>query len=273
MLDLPVRAGTTVLGVWIEQAARVAEALEIAQCPVRVVLNKAARTPESAGAAGRPGSVKLTVEFDREEFRGTGGVLRDLSQDYAAEDLILVCNANQVVLDDLAALLAELVAEPSDVGVLATEDGTPLGIKLFRAGAFRGIKPKGFVDLNEQALPALAQTHDVRVVTTALTRVFPVRVLDDYMNALHAVNAPHAEVQVNSLAEDWFESFRLVEDGAEIGAGARVHDSVVLRGGRVGADAVLVRSLVCDGASVGRGEVISDEVVSTASPRAREGAR
>lgn len=270
VLDLPVRPGTSILGLWIAQAAKVAGVLDIPECRVRVVLNKAARPPESPRFAEAFPSVKLSVEFDREEFRGTGGLLRDLSEDYEPGDLVLVCNANQVVLDPLTVMLDELVAQPSGVGVLATDDGTPLGLRLFDAGVFRDIKPRGFVDLNEQALPALALTHDVRVVTTAQTAVYPVRELDDYIHALHSANMPESESRPDPLAEDWFESFRLVEEGAEIGAGARIHDSIVLRGGRVGEGAVLVRSLVCPGAEVAAGEVVCDEVVSSGAARGRE---
>ncbi len=270
ILDLPVRPGETILGSWVAQAEAVRRALDVPECRVRVVLNKAARSPELAGYAEACPSVNLSVEFDREEFRGTGGLLRDLADDYEPGDLILVCNANQVVLEPLPALLDELAAELSDVGVLATEDGTPLGMKLFDAGVFRAIKPIGFVDLNEQALPALAMTHDVRVVTTGRAEVFPVRELYDYIHALHAVNTPDSGSRSDALAEDWFESFRLVEEGATIGAGARVHDSIVLKGARVGAGALLVRSLVCPGATVEPGDVVSDEIVSGSSARVRE---
>ena len=270
VLDLPVRPGTSILALWAAQAAEVARAMDVAECRVRVILNKAARRPESLDFAGAFPLVRLSVEFDREEFRGTGGLLRDLAEDYQPGDLVLVCNANQVVLDPLAVMLDALASVPAHVGVLATDDGTPLGLKLFDAGVFRGIKPRGFVDLNEQALPALALTHDVRVVTTNQTAVYPVRELDDYIHALHAANSPDSESRTNPLAEDWFESFRLVEEGVVVGAGARVHDSIVLRGGRVGASAVLVRSLVCPGAEVGDGEVIFDEVVTSGSARVRE---
>lgn len=273
VLDLPVRSGSSILAVWAKQAAQVAEALGVPECRVRVILNKAARKPEVLGFAEKFPSVKLSVEFDREEFRGTGGLLRDLAEDYLPGDLVLVCNGNQVVLDPLAALLESLVQVPSDVGILASEDGAPLGLKLFDAGIFREIKAKGFVDLNEQALPELVRTHDVRVVTSNRTAIYPVRELDDYIHALHAANTPESETRSDPLAEDWFESFRLVEEGATIGAGARVHDSIVLKGGRVGAGALLVRSVVCPGAEVAAGEVVSDQVVSSGASRAREASR
>jgi ADP-glucose pyrophosphorylase len=68
------------------------------------------------------------------------------------------------------------------------------------------------------------------------------------------------------LAEDWTPAFSLVEVGANVSPGARVHDSVVLAGATVEAGAVLVRSLVCGDASVRADQTVVDQYI-TAAPK------
>ena len=64
------------------------------------------------------------------------------------------------------------------------------------------------------------------------------------------------------FAEDWQSTYTIIEDPASVAPGACVHDSVVLRGGRVEAGAVVVRSVVCAGGIVKRGQTLVDEVVA-----------
>ena len=64
------------------------------------------------------------------------------------------------------------------------------------------------------------------------------------------------------MAEDWKPTFALCEAGAVVDPSARLHDSVVLRGGRVEYGAVLVRSVVCPGGVVRRERTAVDQFVT-----------
>ena len=57
---------------------------------------------------------------------------------------------------------------------------------------------------------------------------------------------------------------------AAVDSGARLHDAVVLRGGRVGDGAVLVRSVVCAGGIVPRNAVIVDKLITSDGPSGAE---
>lgn len=269
-LDLPLGGGRTVLGVWAQQTAALAKTAGIPSLGLRVLINQATAAPAIVPAGD---GLTVSLEFDRAELRGTGGLLRDISDQYDAEDLLLVANAHQVVIPPLSALAGTLGAVQSDVALLATTQRTPCGLNLFRCKALRAIKPKGFIDLKEQALPAIAAAFQVKVVASPPGVVYPVRTLEGYLGALRALHAPAETGHSDPLAEDCFPTFSLVEEGATVAPSARVHDSVVLRGARVGADAVLVRSLACEDAVVEAGAVVADRVVGEVQARAPERAR
>ena len=101
-----------------------------------------------------PITANFAVERDLSEYRGTGGVLRDLTAEYDDDDLILVANAAQVLLEPLPIIAAELYGKKADVAVVAHEDGTPSGLMLIRCKALRQIAATGFVDMKGQALAA-----------------------------------------------------------------------------------------------------------------------
>jgi mannose-1-phosphate guanylyltransferase len=266
-LDLPVRDGSSILDVWGRSCAALADAMGVPEVSVRVLVSRESRRPTLGASWAR---VRASVEEDRHALRGTGGVLRDVASDYAPHDQLLVCNANQVVLEPLETLVAALAESRGAVRFLATLEGTPIGIKLFEVRALMGIKAVGYVDLKEQAMPALAKSHEVRVVRRGESHVYPVRSLSDYVHAARYANSRDAMIDETPFAEDWFETFRLVEPGAAVDASARIHDSVVLRGATVGAGAVVVRSVVCEGASVAAGQIVGDRVVPGSPGRARE---
>ena len=63
------------------------------------------------------------------------------------------------------------------------------------------------------------------------------------------------------FAEEWKSTFSIIEPGAQADPTARIHDSVVLRGGRVEAGATLVHSVVCVGGVVRRKQMVTDRVI------------
>jgi len=266
-LDLPLRAGETVIQAWCQHAADLARSLGSTDLPVRVLVNRNARLPESPAP---PGAIRVSAEFDPSELRGTAGVLRDVAEGLPHGDFVLVGHAYQLLPRPLSEFVTGMRAVGGDVTLLAGSDGEPMGLYLVRRAALELVKPKGFVDFKEQAIPLIAESFDVRVASFSGARAESLRTLDGYLGALRRLHAA-AGAEIDPLTEDWFSTFALVEPGAEVGAGARVHDSVVLKSARVGAGAVLVRSLVCEGASVAAGEVVFDRVVAgPGSSRGRE---
>ena len=256
ILDLPLEQELTIFNHWLGHSVELARYAGLDSLPVRVLVNSHSYEPTS-GAARHTG--RYTVERDASEYRGTGGVLRDLAQGYDDDDLILVATASQVLLDPLQALSAALAHKGGDVTLLSHRDGTPSGLMLLRAGTLRLIPAIGFFDMKEQALPLLAQKHDVRVVHCRRPTAAPIRTLADYSAALRIHHRRRlgklpgggaGDSNGSPMQDDWRPTFSIVESGASVAARARLHDTVVLRSAIVEADASLVRCVVCPGAVV-----------------------
>lgn len=260
ILDLPVEKNRTLLSFWQTQAKDLLNHLGVERMPVRLMLDRQAVEPAAARAIE---GVVLSVERDPYAYRGTGGVLRDLAVAYADDDYLLVANAGQLLNESLDSLTAELMDCGGDLAVMAHADGTPSGLMLVRCGALRDIPPAGFSDMKEQALPLIARSHRVEVINKNVSSGMPIRNVQDYITALrrhHRKLAGELE-ETGAFAEEWQKSFQIVEDGARADE-ARIHDSVVLRGARVEAGAVVVRSVVCGGALVPRGGMVAEDVVT-----------
>jgi N-acetylglucosaminyldiphosphoundecaprenol N-acetyl-beta-D-mannosaminyltransferase len=260
VLDLPLDENGSVLNFWLKQAADVARIAGLEKLPVRVMVNQT--SPEPCSADPRYLGM-FRVERDLSEYRGTGGVLHDLAQDYHDDDMILVANAAQVLLDPLSRVLIALRRKRADVAVISHADGTPSGIMLVRRKTLHLLPAAGFVDMKEQGLPAIASQYDVRVVHRRRPTGLPIRTLDGYVQALHYYHRRRSGARgtIDPLAEDWSPAFSLIEPGASVDPSARVHDSVVLAGARVEGGAVVVRSLVCPSAVIRRDRTAVDEII------------
>jgi N-acetylglucosaminyldiphosphoundecaprenol N-acetyl-beta-D-mannosaminyltransferase len=260
VLDLPVGRDKTMLTRWLDEAAAVAQMLEMDHLPVRLLLDNNALAPMSAaeftkGTAG----VRYRMERDSAEYRGTGGLLANIAVDYDDDDLILVGNAAQVLLDPLPALVASLKKTRGSVGVIGHRDGEPSNLMLITCRALRVIPKVGFVDMKEQALPIIAGKYDVRVVQCRRPTGLTIRTLSDYVSALRALHQPVRAIATDPWAESWRSTFSIVENGATVAPSARIHDSVILSGASVESGAVVVRSLVVG--PVRRDHKIVDECV------------
>lgn len=287
VLDLPLDENGSVLTGWLDQAVDLARAVGIDKLPVRVMVNH--KSPEPASADPRHYGA-YRVERDLSEYRGTGGVLRDLANDYADDDLIVVANAAQVLLDPLPSIVAAMEKAGGDVTVVSHDDGTPSGLMLVACKTLRRIAEAGYVDMKEQALPQIAAQFDVRVVCRRRPTGLPIRTLEDYIHALRfhhrrkghpkagagaAASGPggpggsNGSLGVEALAEDWSPLFSLVEPGAIVDPTARIHDSIVLEGGVVEAGAVLVRSVVCPGGVLRRDKTAMEVFVTAQQTGAR----
>jgi hypothetical protein len=269
VFDLPHRTGYTILDGWRREATNLARLSGAEALPVRVMLDRAASYTPSPASQAAIGMAQVQVERDPFDYRGTGGVLRDLAAGYADDDLLVVANAAQVMLASLAQVVENLAETDGDVSIASNLDGTASGLWLIRCASLRELPASGFVDMKEQALPAIAKRHRVTVVHYDEPAAVPVRSLADYIDALRRNHrgAAGRAAATDPFAEDWEPSFGIAEDGALVDPSARLHDSVVLRGGRVEADAVLVHSIVCPGGVVRRGQTIVDDLVTAGNGR------
>jgi hypothetical protein len=265
VLDLPLDENGSLLNDWLAHGAHVARLAGLEKLPIRVLVNHASREPVSA-AEKYFGSFR--VEKDLSEYRGTGGVLRDVAADYDDDDYILVANACQILLDPLAAIAAALAKQGGDVNLVAHDDGTPSGVQLLACKTVREIGHNGYHDMKEQALPKIAAQFAVRAMRRRRPTGLPIRTLENYVQGLRLFHRRKngKPIIVDPLAEDWSPSFSLVEAGAKVDPSARIHDSVVLAGGTVDAGAVVVRSLVCGEAEVRTDRTVVDQYV-TAAPK------
>src|SRR3954465_3962718 len=229
VFQLPLDSKSTILDSWCAAASELAPLAEQV-VPLRVMIDKAAPPP-------LPITSGKTIEIERDpfHFRGTGGVLRDLASQYAPTDFLLVANASQILCEPLSDTVSALASMGGDVSIVSHLDGTPSGLMLVRCGALASIPEQGFVDMKEQALPAIAKDHRVTVLHRRNPSALPVRTLADYIAALrqHHQRKSGKPASTNAFAETWEPAFSIVEEGATVDPSAKLHDSIVLRGGRV----------------------------------------
>jgi mannose-1-phosphate guanylyltransferase len=264
--ELPLERGCSILDAWRRQVHQLAATIGLHDLPLRIMIDRAAPEPRlnaSNGVQGAP----VQIERDPFDFRGTGGVLRDLALGYDDNDRLLVANAAQILLTPLNDLTLDLAATGGDVTIVSHRDGTPSGLLLLRCGALRVVPPEGFIDMKEQALPAIAAHHRVAVLEMNTPSALPIRFLSDYIRALrwHHHRSLGCTDENNPYAEDWEPAFAIAEDGALVHPQARLHDSVVLAGGRVEANAVVAHSIVCPGGVVRRGQMCIDTLLASGS--------
>jgi hypothetical protein len=211
--------------------------------------------------------VEFEVIRDAGEYRGTGGVVRDLTQRFAPESRVLVAAANQIQREPLADLFAALSAEDEAVSIVPHRRSEVAGMFLLRCARMRHVPAVGFVDLKEQAIPSARGQAPLHAARRAPGSLLPVRTLEEYVQALRVIHAPaNPETSRFSLedpfAETWISAFSIVEAGAQVAPDAVLQDSVVLAGGRVESGAAVARSVVCPGGVVRRGQCIVEGIVA-----------
>lgn len=265
VLDLPVSEERTLLNHWLGDTAELAKFARVDGVPIRVLVSRAQDEPVSMLPRFRE---ILSVERDGSEYRGTGGVLSDITRDYDDDDFVLVANAAQLLLEPLSALATALDHKRSDIALVSHLDGTPGGLMLIRCATLRQINPIGFVDFKEQALPHIAKQFDVRVVHCRRPTGLPLRTTSDYVLALRQWHRGPGRLQgsrrgqIDPLAEDFSRGFTVVESGAWVDSTAYLHDAVVLRGARIEGGSAVVRSLIGPRAVLKRDSRVIDQFVN-----------
>jgi hypothetical protein len=269
VLDLPLESGKSLLTQWIEHAADLARLTAAGPLEMRVLVDRSTPAPQTQSPVAVSFAerfVRLRVEQDPLEYRGTGGLLHDVSLRYDEQDYLLVASGAQVLTESLESAACALAAKGRDVALLAHDDGTPTGLMWVRCGCLREVPELGFIDMKEQALPQIAKQHDVAVVTRQALGL-AVRTPAEYLAAVRTYHLrKHDDDRLGDpFAEDWRPAFQLVEEGAEVDPSAKVHDSVVLRGGRVQRRAVIVRSLVAPAGVARPRQCVVDQFLSPSS--------
>lgn len=269
VVDLPVTPDESILDYWQHELVDLALARGLASLSVRVMVDRGGLKPTLRGSEP---PVTMRLEEDPYDYRGTGGLISDLARDYDDDDELLVVSGTVLPVERLVAMVDRLESVSADVAILASETGEPGGMLRLRCGAFRGIKPVGFVDLKEQALPQVAEVYDVRVVRMAGVTGRSIRTLASYVEELRSFTSRKLGERGGwgPWREDWRPTFGLVETGAEVDDTAVIHDSVVLRGARVGKGAAVVRSIVSSGSAVPAKTAVVDRVVGEAGRRREE---
>lgn len=268
ILDLPLEDGRSILWHWQSEVRHLRRLVKRPHLPIRVMVDR--QSPEPLCPLTEEG-VEVVVERDLSPYRGTGGVLRDISTEYGDDDVLLVANAAQALLSPLTDLAVALAEFESDVSLIAHADGTPSGLMLVRCRALRQLSQNGYIDMKEQALPAIAKEFKVTHLYQTHASGLPVRTLEEYISAMQrryrlSLGKP---LPNDPFAEDRRPTFAIVEKGAIIDSEARVHDSVVLKGAVVEAGAMIVRSIVCPGGVLAAGETAIDTLVMNAEVAAR----
>lgn len=269
LVDLPVPKHGSMLGAWSEQVSGLAKVIG-GPIQVRAMVSQQLQLPRTVKPCA---GVELIAEYDKGEFRGTGGLLRDVTDEYEDDDFILAATANQVLLTNLSDLFEVLRSTQAkagaDVVLLSEPDGSASGFILIRCACLRGIRGNGYLDFKEQSLPQIAKEFVVKVAKSPRRAALPVRTLEQYIRTLRVLHTGDLELEVepriDPYEEEWTAAFAMVDETASVAKGAIVHDSVVMRNAKVGAGAVLVRSLVCEGAVVEAGRVVYDSVIASES--------
>ncbi len=259
-LEMPIAVNRTVLHEWCDHLREVAERAGLSELPVRIMVDQSAELDTTCRSTD---ALSLRVERDPSAYRGTGGLLHDLAREYPDSARLMVLHGSQLPFTSIADTLTQYAHDDADVTIVSDQDGVPSGVMLIRCGCLREINPVGFVDLNEQAMPEIAEKFDVRVVRTPHPTTRSLRTLSGYLETLRIYHHQRSGrlLDDSPFAEDWQASFAVIEGGTTIDDQAIVHDSVVLAGARVEAGSVVVRSVICPGAVVGRGERRVDRVV------------
>jgi hypothetical protein len=144
LLDLPVVSGRSIFDCWRDDLKSLASSYSIDSLTARLIIDGRASQPKLSLCEG---VVNLSVEPDPHEYRGTAGILRDVSIDYDDDDYIVVASASQILLEPMEKLVCEFASKANDISLVAHDDGTPCGLMLIRCGCLREIPAIGYTGL------------------------------------------------------------------------------------------------------------------------------
>ncbi|TVQ58849.1 MAG: hypothetical protein EA379_12505 [Phycisphaerales bacterium] len=245
VLDLPITPGVSVLD---HVLGRVEEAHAAASrsLPVRVVYGDP--VPRPSKPAARQG---LEIEIVREanRWRGPAGVLLDVCDHLPSDANILVIEGARWYGAPIGPLVEAHAQRGAEVTIAQAADRSPAGVYVIRRSSLDPTPRLGFMDLKEQLLGRLlAEGRRIVVHTLATPGTMPLRSLEGYLRAGRVASGSSGEWSV-------------LDPDCEVGEGAVVVSSVIMRGARIEPGAVVARSIVLEGAVIQSGAETVDSVV------------
>ena len=131
---LPVTQKARLIDLWARALADVSEAFDLAPLDCQVVVD---RELGVEGALPAIEGLSLSVKADPGEYRGTGGLLADLSAGCDADDFVLMAPAATHPPEDLPATLRAAARMGTDVSILVDQECRPLDLFLIRVSPWR----------------------------------------------------------------------------------------------------------------------------------------
>ncbi|MEL6796738.1 MAG: hypothetical protein AAFO89_07920 [Planctomycetota bacterium] len=204
-------------------------------------------------------------------YRGPGGVLRDVTQGYNENDILLVAEAARYIAGGLTQFLADWARTKPDVLIARHPGGEPAGIMLVRHGSLELVPDEGFMDVKEQWLPKVVRAG--LKVWTSETRdycPYPLRTREQFLRAsaiaagLPQTGQPDPVLGPPRVLGTGIDKSR-VSETAQVAPGAVIADAIIMPGAVIGAGAIVVRSIVCPEATVGPNEEVVDRIVPAAA--------
>lgn len=260
-LDLPIDQRQTVGSSWRDQVTALAGSLGLPSLELLIVGGQEARSCGQLDAGGGAGC-RVSHMPDPSELRGTGGLLHDVAARFADDQFLLVSTGSTILLNPLDQLFRSLLDAEVDVAFLARGDEA-FNVTLVRCGALRDLPTIGFVDFKEQAIPRIKSGRSVEAVHCPDRPSVTMRNGAQYLDGLRLLHTRLSAggsrnagpVVPEAFREEWRPTFGIVEEGAEADSTAIVHDSVIMRGAKVGRRAIVARSLISPGM------VVADDAV------------
>jgi NDP-sugar pyrophosphorylase family protein len=119
----------------------------------------------------------------------------------------------------------------------------------------RHVPEVGFFDIKEQLLPRLHALGEASRATRITRRVRRIRDRAGYLDAVRswALARPPTPEPATPRRAGSAHGACVISQGAAVGAGAVLHDSVLLAGAHVGARAIVSRSVIGRGGRVAAG--------------------
>jgi NDP-sugar pyrophosphorylase family protein len=262
-LCLPLGPQRTLLGAWLAAIGNTPGCTD-----VHIVVN----TETDALAIRRLGDIDalangshVAVSAEPASWRGTGGLLRDLTRDVSPDGVVVAVEAHCVPPASLDALLEALEDDGTDAVVGAAPNHEPAGLYAFKPEAIHSIPSVGYFDLKEQLFPILND----RGRPTRLVRMERCVIrLRERAGYLEAVRASLGETGSRCSSRATISPSARIVGPCIIGPDAVIEDdaiineSVVLPGAVVGRGAVVSRSVVAPGAVLSAGDRLVDAILT-----------
>ena len=254
LLCLPLGPQGTLLGAWLATIGRTPGCTD-----VRIVVNTEndAQTIRCLGDTDVPDNgADVAISTEPASWRGTGGLLRDLTRDVSGDSVVVAVEAHCLPPASLEPLLQGLEDDETDAVVGAGPDSEPAGLYAFKGDAISSIPSLGYFDLKEQLFPNLSDRGRPARLVRMGRRVIRVRERSGYLAAVRASLAetgPRCSPQATVSPLARIAGPCIIEPDAVIEAGAVVNESVVLAGALVCRRAVVSRSVVARGAVIAAG--------------------